>query len=242
MNLTELAPLTPTSPARPASVSPLACAPAVADTLSMTSEIALLNKHAIALAADSATTVTSWERGERRRRSFKGANKIFNISKLHPVGLMTYDSANLQGVPWEVLAKGYRSHLGSRSHDHLPGYATDFFEYISNNVHIFPQRLMERQFLSQVDRSAAIIIMPIVSSDLYKNEPDPAKRGTLFSVGLQSRKTEVENAPFITGASQADVDSADARYFADAKKMIDEDSFYQTRVPATRNGWPDAAS
>ena len=56
----------------------------------MTSEVALLNKSAIALAADSATTVTYWENNEPVTPYFKGANKIFNISRHHPVGVMTF--------------------------------------------------------------------------------------------------------------------------------------------------------
>jgi hypothetical protein len=53
----------------------------------MPSETALLNKDAIALTADSETTVTYWEKGELRRRHFKEANMIFNMSNLHPVWL-----------------------------------------------------------------------------------------------------------------------------------------------------------
>jgi hypothetical protein len=44
----------------------------------VTAEIALLNKFAIALAADSARTVTYWDKNESKTRYFKGANKVFN--------------------------------------------------------------------------------------------------------------------------------------------------------------------
>ncbi len=89
----------------------------------MTAEVALLNKTAIALAADSATTVTYWDKNQPKTRYFKGANKVFNLSKVHPVGVMTFASANLNGVPWEVIIKAYRAHLQKNSHDHLPQYA-----------------------------------------------------------------------------------------------------------------------
>ena len=109
----------------------------------MTSEVALLNKSCIALAADSATTVSYWEKGEPKTRYFKGANKIFNLSAAHPVGLMTYASASLQGVPWEILVKAYRQHIKGKSHDELPGYAHDFFDFIATNVHMFPVAIQE---------------------------------------------------------------------------------------------------
>ena len=69
----------------------------------MTSEVVLLNRSCIALAADSAATVSYWEDGERKTRYFKGANKIFNLSVAHPVGLLTYGSASLQGVRSKIL-------------------------------------------------------------------------------------------------------------------------------------------
>jgi hypothetical protein len=41
----------------------------------VTAEVALLNKTAIALAADSATTVTYWDKNEPKTRYFKGAKR-----------------------------------------------------------------------------------------------------------------------------------------------------------------------
>ncbi len=50
----------------------------------MTAEIAIMNKQAIALASDSAVTM-SQELGEKIKTS---ANKLFALSKYHPVGVM----------------------------------------------------------------------------------------------------------------------------------------------------------
>jgi hypothetical protein len=50
----------------------------------MTAEIALLNKEAVALAADSAVTA----RHERGEKIFVSANKIFALSKYAPVAAM----------------------------------------------------------------------------------------------------------------------------------------------------------
>jgi hypothetical protein len=186
----------------------------------MTSEIALLNKSAIALAADSATTVTYWERGERRRRYFKGANKIFNLSAVHPVGLMTYASASLQGVPWEILAKAYRVYIGSKEHDHLQAYADNFLEYIKNNNYLFPVTLQDKQFLYQVDRSAGIVGLRAAADDAYTAETDAEKKDARYLGALGAIKEEIEKAPFIQGAEQADIDAALAKFTVDAKKMI----------------------
>jgi hypothetical protein len=197
----------------------------------MTSEIALLNKSAVALAADSATTVTYWERGERKRRYFKGANKIFNLSIAHPVGLMTYAAASLQGVPWEILAKAYRAHIGMKAHDHLHAYADDFFEYIKNNNYLYPPALQDKQFLSQVDRTAVIVGLSAARDDAYKAEKDPSAKQAIYLEKLRTTKEEIDGAAFIQGAVQADIDDAIAKFGVDSKKMMEEDSFYKENIP-----------
>ena len=66
----------------------------------MTAEVCLMNRLAVVLAADSATTVTRWSEAGREERYFKGANKIFQLSDHRPIGLMIYDAADiLSGLP-----------------------------------------------------------------------------------------------------------------------------------------------
>lgn len=48
----------------------------------MTCEIAIMDRQAVALAADSATTVTQWDDGKQEQRFFKGTNKIFQLTDL----------------------------------------------------------------------------------------------------------------------------------------------------------------
>jgi len=91
----------------------------------MTSEVVLMNCRAIALAADSATTTSYYDRVARewKTRYFKGANKIFNLSKIQPVGMMTFGSASVHGVPWELVAKAYRESIDSVEFENLSDYA-----------------------------------------------------------------------------------------------------------------------
>ena len=60
----------------------------------MTAEIAVMNKEAVAMAADSAVTL----REEKGQKIFTSANKIFNLSKYYPIGIMIYGSANRAGL------------------------------------------------------------------------------------------------------------------------------------------------
>jgi hypothetical protein len=45
----------------------------------MTCEIAIMNMHAVAFAADSALTIRRSVNGEQQTRYFKGSNKIFQL-------------------------------------------------------------------------------------------------------------------------------------------------------------------
>ena len=76
----------------------------------MTAEVVIMNRSAIALAADSAVTIGLG----RDRKIYNTVNKLFMLSKYHPVGVMLYGNAALMGVPWEVIVKLYRHKLGSR--------------------------------------------------------------------------------------------------------------------------------
>ena len=60
----------------------------------MTVEIAVMNKMGVALAADSAVTINSG------RKIFHSANKLFMLSKYHPVGVMIYTNL-CSCCPWD---------------------------------------------------------------------------------------------------------------------------------------------
>lgn len=102
----------------------------------MTAEIAVMNEEAIALAADSAVTGPS--------KIFTSANKIFALSKYHPVALMVFDNARFHGVPWETIVKQYRRELGDKSFDTLQEHAADFLNYFNSSSALFPPEAQDQ--------------------------------------------------------------------------------------------------
>ena len=101
----------------------------------MTAEVAVMNKQAIALAADSAVTFGR----EKEQKIFTSASKIFTLSKYEPVGVMIYGNASLMDVPWETIIKVYRSHLGKRTFKTISAYAKDFLSFLAENEQLFPE-------------------------------------------------------------------------------------------------------
>ena len=99
----------------------------------MTAEVAIMNKEAIALAADSAVTFQE----EAGQKIFTSASKIFTLSKYQPVGVMIYGYASLMGVPWETIIKVYRNNLGQKTFKTVGEYAQDFLTFIVEKEQLF---------------------------------------------------------------------------------------------------------
>lgn len=101
----------------------------------MTAEVAILNRQAVAMAADSAVTVS----GPGGPKIFNTVNKLFALSKYHPVGIMVYSSAQVMGVPVETVIKNYRRKLGTASFDTIEMYRDHFYQYLTDDTNVFTE-------------------------------------------------------------------------------------------------------
>jgi hypothetical protein len=106
----------------------------------MTSEILIMNKEAVALAADSAVTY----RTEKQSKIFTSANKIFALSKYYPVGIMVYGDASFMDVPWETIIKEYRNALGKKGFGSLEEYAENFIFFIEKEDSLSSEPLQKK--------------------------------------------------------------------------------------------------
>ena len=106
----------------------------------MTAIVGVLNKHAVAIAADSAVTMGN------THKVVNSANKIFTLSKFHPVAIMTYNNAAFMGVPWDMIIKEYRKGLRKRSFPKLEGYVSDFIDFLHKR-HFFCDDFTQRDSL-----------------------------------------------------------------------------------------------
>jgi len=106
----------------------------------MTAEVAILNREAVAIAADSAATVSD----QTGQKIFSSANKIFSLSKHHPVGIMIYGNAHFMGVPWEIIIKIFRKKLGTKSFETLKEYGDEFIGFLKEELAMFPQSEQEK--------------------------------------------------------------------------------------------------
>ncbi|MEY8186370.1 hypothetical protein AB9C95_15360 [Serratia marcescens] len=114
----------------------------------MTAEIAVYNKNCVALSADSAVTIS----GLGMHKIYNGAEKLFALTKHHPVGLMVFGSGNLSSSPWELVIKEFRRKLGKKSYKTLEEYAEKFFLFVESSTNIITEGMREEstfRFLSE---------------------------------------------------------------------------------------------
>ncbi|MGA4045447.1 hypothetical protein ACI2VF_02275 [Ralstonia nicotianae] len=129
----------------------------------MTCEVAVLNKFAVVIAADSAVTSTN---GLGEERYSKGGNKIFQLSHKQPIGIMVFGSAGVCGMPWEVIIKAYRGeHLKDNEFDSVERYAEDFFSFLQSAVSPISTGIRETSYLATLQGVALAVLQRLEAED-----------------------------------------------------------------------------
>lgn len=160
----------------------------------MTAEIAIINRSAITLAADSAVTLTV--RGTRK--IYTGTDKIFELSAKDPIGLMIYNNLEFMGVPLDVAIKQFRSSPHCGIFDSLAAAAAAFFDYLMSEWHPSDdlQRQHARQILTPVYRSVRAKFDRSVSQLFQtRRRIDSDRIHQVFLDAIQSEVAEYETLP-----------------------------------------------
>jgi hypothetical protein len=101
----------------------------------MTSEIAVMNQRAVALAADSAVTLIDGGvvvvRNDQR--------KLFKLANGLPIGLMFFGVADMMGHPWEHLIEHFQKKAKPGPLPHVGDYAAKFAGMLDNLEEFFPR-------------------------------------------------------------------------------------------------------
>lgn len=156
----------------------------------MTAVVGILNKQAVALAADSAVTIG----GTNGRKIFNKANKVFTLSRQHPVGIMIYNSASFMATPWETIIKVYRKQLDTKSFPLLKEYEQDFIEFLRSK-NFYADEGIQIMFLENVSSD---IVNYIVGEVTKKNRgiienPSPESRAQLLTLLEEQVESLIQN-------------------------------------------------
>ncbi len=189
----------------------------------MTCEVAVINKRGIALAADSAVTL-SVGNGEKKKIYYT-AEKLFPLAPEIPVAVMAYGPADIMGVPWETVVKTYAQKLKGQRFATLDEYAGDFLAFIQGAEWLFPpetqrrhfeslireawsvlyrdeleEKMKERRRWSKSDRLAALVDLIERDHALWRNYQDldtiPPDYGALVVTAYDAATDQIEKAVF----------------------------------------------
>ena len=192
----------------------------------MTVEVGILNKHGVALATDSAVTIGNG------RGYYNTANKLFSLSKYHPVAIMLYSNAAFMDCPLEIIVKEYRKKLKDEKFNTLKEYWEDFKEYLKKFVieyNIDQNKLLVEElanFLDDVDLTIQQEIKNYIKELERSQSDEEIDRGELTEEEL---KNEINKIIFETltdihnSLEELDNDEHFLEMFSEIKDLIEED-------------------
>ncbi|MEL6361094.1 MAG: hypothetical protein AAFR21_08400 [Pseudomonadota bacterium] len=122
----------------------------------MTSEVVLMNRQAVAMAADSAVTIS----GHQYIKTYQSVDKLFPLIDGQPVAVMIYNNAELMSTPWETVISLYREASGGRPLDTVQDYAEDFMAFLSGNPDLFPPDHQDTEFFKHV-----AVVFSVIAED-----------------------------------------------------------------------------
>lgn len=112
----------------------------------MTSEVVLMNRQAVAMAADSAVTITA----PHYLKTYQSVDKLFPLIDGQPIAVMIYNNAEIMSTPWETVISLYRDAARGRPLDSVEAYAEDFMNFISGNPDLFSADHQDTEFFKHL--------------------------------------------------------------------------------------------
>lgn len=156
----------------------------------MTAEIAILNRTAVALAADSVVTLSS----QRGRKTYDSAEKIFELSRSQPIGLMIYNNAQHFNAPLEVVVRSYRSTLASEDFDRLESVWPEFSRFLMEFPHTEADELdhFRQMVASELDNLKVIQFNFMLETVVKRRRPRGERSEDRVRRAIADRRAQAE--------------------------------------------------
>lgn len=175
----------------------------------MTAIVGILNKSGIAIAADSAATVSN----NRSRKVLNTETKIFRLSKTYPVAVMIYDSTLFMETPWEVIIKLYCRRRGDKGKNTLKEYVDDFLQFLREENFFCSKEVQDRKLSNMLIDFYQLARDKAKEEFEEQEEENPTSYNDLFLDRLKEYKRicseefekcpELKNYPFRTFQNKA---------------------------------------
>jgi hypothetical protein len=197
----------------------------------MSAEIAILNKSAVALAADSAVTISS---GGGSAKVFDSEDKLFELTLDDPIGVMIHNGLTFMDAPLPVLVKRHRSACArfKTVAEAADGFLHHLLQYGRTLDAATRERDLRRALqplLSSIHkRVERILFRRLRDEEVVDQEELPRK---LFDMRRETLSAEIERAIQSLGSRQ------DASFLGEP---VDPDGHAETVRQIVVAGFPDA--
>ena len=164
----------------------------------MTAEVAIINRGAVTLAADSAMTL----RVRGQEKIYTATDKLFELSSCQPIGIMVYNNLEFMGVPFELAIKHFRELNKENPFATVEAASAAFLHYLNSNwmpdeelvkKHTFQVILpifQEIQNSFNVGVRQALAAAPLPKRGKKKKFPDI---GAIFTAAAAEQKAKYES-------------------------------------------------
>ncbi|WP_246811582.1 hypothetical protein [Mesorhizobium silamurunense] len=194
----------------------------------VTAEIAILNRSAVALAADSVLTLVGSESG---KKTFDSAEKIFELSRYQPIGLMIYNNATFMNVPLEVLIRRYRETLTSGAFRVVAQARSEFERFLLGFKASDADRMEHFQLMlnSEIDTINKTVLNEKINALLTRKKKRPATLRRIAEGVIQKRIAELTKVPLKNQVFMKDVSfEAFLQHFASEIRSTTENGLKTT--------------
>ena len=118
----------------------------------MTTCIAVMNRTAVALSADSTVSIP-YGSGTKH---FQGVSKVLAAHVKDPVGVMVYGTPHFAGLPWEIVIEEFRQQHRT-SQPHVKDHTRLFFKFLEQQLGTWAEQPVQDEF-------ADSLFMPLLTS------------------------------------------------------------------------------
>lgn len=141
----------------------------------MTAVVGLLNKRGIAIAADSAVTITR----DRKVKIENSANKMLRMSDVNPISIMIVGSAAFHYTPWDIIVRRYRQKRGHQLFPTVQACIDDFFSYMLTEKIFFPEDAQKNFLQNLLDSFWDNVVCQVPDIEINQKEAVTNKRQIL---------------------------------------------------------------
>ena len=156
----------------------------------MTSEVAVMNRLGVAIAADSAVTIGS----SGNSKTYYTQQKLFNLSKNHFVGIMIYHNLRYMDINWEIIINEFGKDLGDKSLPNLEEYAEKFLDFLRDFKYV---DAFQKEFLEEMSNLFFDEIKEDYKKDISENYKDQeitkAQQGKILAGILKKTREKLKN-------------------------------------------------